>query len=101
MTVPDNRDSNKDSSKRLSSNNDPQDIFQGYGKTFTVLLRTSIPTILYLAALNFKVVATLHFVGMKDNKDFFNGVGLANSILYCTMIYLIISLNMGFTTIAA
>jgi len=74
---------------------------QSYGKIFTSLLSSSIPSIFYLVSMLFIVATTLHFVGKSDDTALYNGTALGNSTLYCLSMYLIISLNMGFTAIAS
>jgi MATE family multidrug resistance protein len=65
------------------------------------LLLDSIPTMMYFMSIYAIFAGNIHFIGSLDNTYMFDGVGIATTLLNCTTVALIISLNNGMVSLAA
>ena len=72
-----------------------------YNNVTISLILDSIPTILYYASIYAVYSANLHFIGQYNDEYLLDGVGIATTLINCTTIALICSLNIGFVSIAS
>ena len=66
-----------------------------------VLLKNSLPTILYFMSVLCVPAFSLHFIGKLNNAYLLDAVGVGNTLINCTTLAIIVSLNHGLISLAS